>query len=313
MSRLQHVSIALALLALFCSGCGYVSKDKASGQSDRLLGRWYFQQAYGDAPDMQGDFSPYLDFQRSGRVVSRDPFGILKPARYRLDEKDRTILVTYEPKSGPQQILLRYRFVEGVLLLHHEQLSGHKSEEEGDTFVMELTRSESGTPRHEAIRELQQGEPLNSEIQRSNDNLRVLINLIMAEYEAENGHMPSSLGELAISGEVEIDRLFVPWIRQREPLPKTFSTLSREKKVGWLSTYSSYTYLYGDRFGYELQMEGDRPQLILFELSSLGETRPETVGMAFSDRSVRRVPASEASKILKEETGWTLREWETLQ
>jgi len=254
---------------------------------------------YGEIPPVHGDVQPYVTFGRDGAFTWIDFDGDVESGNYFINARQQTI----ELSDNRETEIYRYRLVEDVLLLKpHDPKPAKPSEQQP---VAELTRTAEGSMRHKAIRSLQHSHILRSELEQSEQNLRLLIDAILKQRAASNNKWPKSIGHLVLDKVIDPEVLYAPW---SELIMLERGEIKEDEKYAQvLSARSSYVYLYGEYWGQFRDVNEASPQLVLIEINLSKEAR--TVAMAFDDGTVRRLSNAEASQVLKEQTGYTLEEW----
>jgi len=297
-------SALLSVVLLAAMGCA--SSQQSSIDSDEqplLIGTWYIQCIHSNQElGLTFEERGWIRFDANGRAQVEDQEGKRSTLRYEANYEAMTIALL--GANGEKQ-WSRFWLDEDTLMMSAVDVTWRDLDEK--MTVLELSRDENGSPRQRALQDLSWYKPIPIQIEVSNENLQVLIQVILEAQRVNDGRLPSWLGELVLDGKVDVRQLFTAW--WNVPLPDDFEDLPHQNKVKWLSASSAYTYLYGEMWKGGNTFDGEGPHLVLFESP---KDCLNTIGMAFSDGSVRRVSRDEASQILADQTEMNLNEWDSI-
>ena len=261
-------------------------------EGDTILGTWYIQVMEGEVTE-----DPMrLVFNEDGTVlVSED--GVEEEeeesGQYSHDENQSKITI-YE--NGRVEAVIQYSFVDEMLVFKiSDGARGHEEER------FELTRHPDGTKRHQAVREKRgDGDPAVQARRRSMTQLRGLHQGAVVYANSRKAVMPESIGDMVVGDYIPPTYVIPPW--SEAEVPEGFDDWEDQKKRDWTNRNSGYVYLRSEK-----KLTLDAELIAFFELPASVEQ--EQVNLLFDDNHIESHPFAEADKLIKKQTGYTIKQW----
>lgn len=140
---------AWMLLLLFAAALSTAADDRAKEdvgpKEDTILGTWHLQVMEGEVVPM--DEGLRVVFGEDGVATAYEGDDDGDVVGYMLNKKRGTIAIHDEDDPTDIEVVLKYRFVDDILVLSYRE-----DEDDEDEEVMELTRNPEGAKRHQAMR-----------------------------------------------------------------------------------------------------------------------------------------------------------------
>lgn len=140
---------AWMLLLLFAAALPTAADDRAKEDAgpkeDTILGTWYLQVMEDELVPI--DEGLRIVFGEDGVATAYEGNDNEDVAGYTLDKKRGTITIHEEDDPTDIEVVLKYRYVDDILVLSYKE-----DEDDEDEEVMELTRNPEGAKRHQAMR-----------------------------------------------------------------------------------------------------------------------------------------------------------------
>jgi len=141
----MRLSLLAALVVAAWPALSQSDKPDAPAKEDTVLGTWYPQVAEGDI--LPTDEGLRIVFGKDGVVTVYEGDDDEDIEGYTIDKKNGTITIHDEDDPADIEVVLKYSFVDGMLVLRFKEGGADEDEE-----VVELTRNLEGADRHKKMR-----------------------------------------------------------------------------------------------------------------------------------------------------------------